>query len=387
MSTIINGEILPDMRFAYPYRILLSGSSGAGKTYLAKQVLQHRDIFQKKTKRVVYFYPCFLEEKPVQWDDIGIPVSYRVGLPSQEEIDEIPAHSTIVLDDLYEEAIQSQAIDHLFRVTSGKRNLNVMIMTQNNYAQGKYGRNIKLNCNATFLCRNCLDGTVNKRACSQAGLLKAYKRASEENKSKQYPYMFLDQSPRGHASSYRLYTDIFSKYPVVFSVSGMKACIVPYNDFKQNFNIIDRDNTFEAVEKKHEKKNSECKTIETTRVKSKIRCDSFTEDSSESEVERSRSRKRSKKSKVNKKSKKKAKKRRRHSTSSEASSENISSDEVNSKSKQNKRRSLSTSSESAATSNRSSEEVSSGGSDSSPVRKRGKRSSVLSESSGVSQEE
>ncbi|CAG5099117.1 Oidioi.mRNA.OKI2018_I69.XSR.g16267.t1.cds [Oikopleura dioica] len=281
-------------------------------------------------------------------------------------------------------------------------------MTQNNYAQGKFGRNIKLNCNATFLCRNCLDGTVNKRACSQAGLLKAYKRATEENKNKQYPYMFLDQSPRGHASSYRLYTDIFTDYPVVFSVSGMKACIVPYNDFKQNFDIIARDNTFEAVEKKHEKKYPECKTIESTRVKSKIRCDSFTEDSSESEVERSRSRKRNKKSSNDKKSKRKAKKRRRHSTSSEASSEtdeeekskskkskrrrpstssesdseNISSDEVDSKSKKSKRRRNSSSSESPT-----SEEVSSGGSDSSPVRKRGKRSSILSESSGISPEE
>ncbi|CAG5101839.1 Oidioi.mRNA.OKI2018_I69.chr1.g24.t1.cds [Oikopleura dioica] len=280
-------------------------------------------------------------------------------------------------------------------------------MTQNNYAQGKFGRNIKLNCNATFLCRNCLDGTVNKRACSQAGLLKAYKRATEENKNKQYPYMFLDQSPRGHASSYRLYTDIFSDYPVVFSVSGMKACIVPYNDFKQNFDIIDRDNTFEAVEKKDAKKNPPCKTVESTRVKSKIRCDSFTEDSSESEVERSRSRKRNKKSSVDKKSKKKTKKRRRQSTSSEASSEDDSSENEKSKSKKNKRRRPSTSSESSteyvssdekskkskqrrnsnSSESPSSEEVSSGGSDSSPSRKRGKRSSVLSESSGISQEE
>ena len=132
MSRVITGETIPDMKFAYPFRILLSGSSGAGKTYIAKQILINRHLFQKKTKRVVYFYPCYLDQKPVNWDeDLGIPITYRVGIPSQDDIDVMLPHTTIVLDDTYDEAIQSTAIDHLFRVNSGKKFLNVLIMISN----------------------------------------------------------------------------------------------------------------------------------------------------------------------------------------------------------------------------------------------------------------
>lgn len=363
------------MKFAYPFRILLSGSSGAGKTYIAKQILINRDLFQKKTKRVVYFYPCYLDQKPVNWDeDLGIPITYRVGIPSQDDIDVMLPHTTIVLDDTYDEAIQSTAIDHLFRVNSGKKFLNVLIMTQNNFAAGKYGRNIRNNCNITILLRNCLDTRINKTVCSQAGLQKAYARAKEDLKNQSYPYMFLDQSPRAHASGYRLYTNIFDKYPTVYSESGMKGRVVPDSDFSQIFNIEENGKTFEAsLKNEDEIKLSKCKTKEVSR-KRKERCDSFTDDSSSSEPpsKKSSSRRKQKNPKkyIPQKKKRVIKKKRRRQPSTSSSSSS-SSDST-------------TASESSEISVISSSTDNDGGSDTGDIRKRRKCSGVLSESSGVS---
>ena len=139
MKVTVNGEIIPKTEFAYPYRILLSGASGSGKTYLAGKILEKEDLFQRKAKRVIYYYPCFIKNRPVSWEDsLSIPVSFRVGIPSQEEIDEMEPDTTIVIDDNYDSAVGSSAINQLFRVTSEKQILNVMIMAQNNFSSGKF---------------------------------------------------------------------------------------------------------------------------------------------------------------------------------------------------------------------------------------------------------
>jgi hypothetical protein len=75
-------------------------------------------------------------------------INNRDMIPTQDDIDELENDTLLVLDDLYDKAVNSECIDHLFRVTSGKRNLSVMIMTQNSYAQGRYARDIRNSCNA-----------------------------------------------------------------------------------------------------------------------------------------------------------------------------------------------------------------------------------------------
>ena len=59
MNLSVNGDIIPKTKFAYPYRILLSGASGSGKTYLAGKILDRTDLFERRAKRVIFFYQCF----------------------------------------------------------------------------------------------------------------------------------------------------------------------------------------------------------------------------------------------------------------------------------------------------------------------------------------
>ena len=250
MPRQVKGQILSDSRFSFPFRIILSGSSESGKTYFAGQLLQRQDLFEDKIEAVVYYYPCYLSEAPVQWhQQLNVPVSYHVGIPTKEDLIGLNPKTCVVIDDSFDEAIKSSAIDHLFRVISGKRKICVMIMTQNNFSKGKYGREIRNSCNFTVMFRNCCDVSINENIARMAGLKKAFDAAICSNIGKQYPYLFLDQSQKGQLTPYRLYTDIYSRQKIVFSVDGMKAVVIGAHDFEQLFDVFSNGSEFTAKER------------------------------------------------------------------------------------------------------------------------------------------
>ena len=255
MPLSVKGDIINEAKFCFPWRMILSGSSESGKTRFARDLLQRQDLFSDKVTSIVYHYPCFIDETPVGWhNEIGIPVSYKIGLPTQDELVNLPPNTCVILDDLYDEAIKSDAIDHLFRVISGKKKICVMIMTQNNFTSGKYGRDIRNSCNFAVLFRNCCDSNINLRVTTMAGLRKAYLAATTNEQACMYPYLFIDQSQRGQLSRYRLYTDIFGKFKTAWSVAGMKGYVIDESDFLSVYAAIEKGKTFEAVHKYVNKK-------------------------------------------------------------------------------------------------------------------------------------
>ena len=183
---------------------------------------------------------------------MDVPVSYQVGLPTKEDLVKLQKRTCVVLDDSYDEAINSKCIDHLFRVISGKRKISVIIMTQNNFSKGRYGRDIRNSCNFAVLFRNCCDTSINENIARMAGLTKAYNAASLANENVKYPYMFIDQSQQGQLSNYRLYTNIYSANKVVWSVDGMKGYVVAAQDFESIFDVFSDDKTYTAVKNAHE---------------------------------------------------------------------------------------------------------------------------------------
>ena len=132
-----------------------------------------------------------MKEAPVNWHEtLDIPVSYHVGLPTKEELIEMPEKSCVVIDDSFDSAIQSFAIDHLFRVISGKKQISVIVMTQNNFTKGRYGREIRNSCNYSVLFRNCCDTSINENVARMAGLKKAFQAASQDQQGVKFPYIF-----------------------------------------------------------------------------------------------------------------------------------------------------------------------------------------------------
>ena len=56
MGAKVRGSFKTEIKFAFPFRILLSGSSGSGKTHFAGELLKS-DLFDEKITNVSYFYP------------------------------------------------------------------------------------------------------------------------------------------------------------------------------------------------------------------------------------------------------------------------------------------------------------------------------------------
>ena len=250
MTRAVKGQIL-DKTFSFPFRMILAGSSGAGKTYFAGQLLERDDLFEDSISAVHYYYPCYLTEAPVNWHKtLDVPVSYHIGLPTKSDLMQLEKNSCVVIDDSFDEALKSSAIDHLFRVISGKRNICVMIMTQNNFSKGKYGREIRNSCNFSVLFRNCCDVSINENIARMAGMKKAYDAAYLDLQGEKYPYMVLDQSQKGQLSPYRLYTNIFDRFPICYSVDGMKAYVIGAQDFELFFEVFSEKNKFTANELK-----------------------------------------------------------------------------------------------------------------------------------------
>ena len=125
-------EIKSKLFDAEIWRVFISGSSSAGKTYFAKKLLANKFF---NYERIYYYHPDIAEEFPVDWNSLKKPVIFQAGIPSRKELLDTPNNSCIILDDLFTEACKSKDISYLFRVLSSKKKIHVIIMTQRYFAE------------------------------------------------------------------------------------------------------------------------------------------------------------------------------------------------------------------------------------------------------------
>ena len=241
--------------FADIFRVFISGSSSAGKTYFAQQLLKER-LF--KFKRVYYFHPDFHETAPVDWP---FDILFNAGLPSVEDLLAIPEHSCIILDDLYHECVNASEIDYLYRVLSSKRKLHCIIMTQRYFAQGKFALNIRNSSNYHVLMRNA-DERTNLRAADSMNLKKEIIKANECNENKMYPYIFIDKTNYARVTGIKVYIDIFSKYKQVI-MKSKRHYLITEEDFKPRFEIIDENTAHENPRSKISKSSKDTEKCST----------------------------------------------------------------------------------------------------------------------------
>lgn len=231
------------------WRVFISGSSSAGKTYFAKQLLT-KNFFDYE--RIYYYHPDIAEDFPVDWTDVGKPVIFQAGLPTRKELLEIPQKSCLVIDDLYTESCKSENISYLFRVLSSKKKLHVIIMTQRYFAER--GLNIRNSSNFHVLMSN-VDVRTNNRVAALMGLNDEIKLADEMNREKLYPYVFLDRTNKARVNNLQVFTDIFSRYKTVIH-NRMKCYIISEADFKSNFVIKERNLAVKYEDKESEEDDS-----------------------------------------------------------------------------------------------------------------------------------
>ena len=211
-----------DIEYPEIWRLFIAGSSSAGKTFFAGKLLESR---QFTFKTVFYYAPDVLIESPVNWN---VPLHFRTGCPSEDDILAMPAYSVIVLDDLYDVCSQSKTIDFLFRVMSSKKKLHVFVMSQRFFTKGKFCLNIRNCCNFITLMTNC-DAKLNERVGNTFDLKKDISKAFAVQSDKLYPYVFLDMTNKARVTGVKIYLDIFSDHKIVL-VNLMKYYLVPQQD-------------------------------------------------------------------------------------------------------------------------------------------------------------
>ena len=239
-----------DLKFSDIWRVFISGSSSAGKTHFARQILELKFF---KCERIYYFHPDIQEEFPIDWDKyIDIPICYQSGIPSEKDLLDIPHYSCVILDDLFTEACADRTIDYLFRVLSSKRKLHVFIMTQRYFAEGSNGLNIRNSCNYHVLMNNA-DERTNIRVANIMNLKKPIQKALDVNSEKLYPYIFIDKTNQARVSGIQIYTDIFSRFKQIIFKS-MLSYIISESDFRSNLKIIDTTTAVKNEDKKSKKK-------------------------------------------------------------------------------------------------------------------------------------
>lgn len=217
------------------WRVFISGSSSAGKTYFAKQLLKAQFF---RFDRVLYFHPDLQESFPTDWkNDFSVPVIYQAGLPTEDELLSIPAYTCLVFDDVYTMACESKLIDYLFRVLSSKKRLHCIIMTQRYFAEGSNGLNIRNSSNFHVLMNNA-DERTNLRVANTMNLRKEVNLAIDSNKNQLYPYIFIDRTNFARVNELQIYIDIFSRFKKAI-YNSMIVYLINEHDFKANFDLID----------------------------------------------------------------------------------------------------------------------------------------------------
>ena len=221
-----------DLKYSDIFRVFISGSSSAGKTYFAHKLLK-LNLFEFDI--IYYFHPDSINEKPVDWNYDNI--IFVPGLPSLDDLLAIPPQSCLIFDDLFDECSNSKTIDYLYRVLSGKRNLHCMIMTQRYFARGNYSLNIRNSSNYHCLMRNA-DEHTNTRVADKMKLKTEIEKANELNENELYPYIFIDVNNFSRLTGVKVYIDIFSKIKKVVMKSQLYY-LVPESDFNSSFKKID----------------------------------------------------------------------------------------------------------------------------------------------------
>ena len=268
---------IKNFKFADIFRIFISGSSATGKTYFAKALLK-RNIFN--FSRIYYFHPDFHEHSPVDWhEDFDKPVLYQAGIPSLKDLLEIPENSCLVFDDLFSQCCESKDIDYLFRVLSSKRKLNVIIMTQRYFAEGKCGLSIRNSSNYHVLMRNA-DARTNLNVANSMQLKPEITKAIDENKDKLYPYIFIDRTNQARVNGLQIYIDILSKRFEVI-IDRMKYFLISEADFKSCFTKSDKNIAYANKKKSISRKRRQSTSDESSDSSSESsQCDSSSDSES-----------------------------------------------------------------------------------------------------------
>ena len=257
---LISAHEITDSKLEKPFRLIVGGASGSGKTAFVKKLVDENH-FSTPFNKIVYCYPDYLCDIPAEFDQI---VEYQPGVCDLAYFAGLPKNSLIILDDMMSECGNSEEIMKLFSVIARKRNLSVIFLVQNIYDKGKQFRSIRLNATGFVLFKFYAATDVTQRILRDLGcneLIK--KRHLDQIYAKKFAYIFIDVHPERHSDICTIRSNIFERnYDIFYK---MEYIAIPKSEFVKHFKVIEAKNgTIKAIK-------NEIKIRKTTKSKKRKR--------------------------------------------------------------------------------------------------------------------
>lgn len=127
--------------FIHPFRLLLTGVSGCGKTTLLTEILERRNECISPPPERILFFVRFAHTVP---EKLRKDVEIHCGLPTKQHIANADQKRTIiVIDDLQNDAINSPEVISAFQ-TSRHSNISIIFLMQNLFARATRSRDVSM---------------------------------------------------------------------------------------------------------------------------------------------------------------------------------------------------------------------------------------------------
>jgi len=179
--------------FAHPFTAIVAGVTQSGKTEFVKKLIRNKNkMIYPVPYKIIFSYSEAQEGYSNVFNDPDVESVKGLEFDLDESLPTL-----LIIDDQMTAAMKDGKIQELFIKGVHHRNVSVILLNQNLYCQGKYGRDIRLNSHYYIIMKSpSLVSQVNYLGhqvfpSKKKFLSEAYKIATKHP----YSYLFLNLHP------------------------------------------------------------------------------------------------------------------------------------------------------------------------------------------------
>lgn len=146
-----------------PFRCVLSGSSGVGKSSLLEKILLNKNgLYPRQFQKIIYCYGVETASQNLLKEHFKDRIQFYSGIPDGllELCSEGDRDKVIVFEDLDEVVFESKLIAGIFKKFSHHLNLSVLTTTQDLNSKSSQRLTCFRNATVLILFKNYLDNTI-----------------------------------------------------------------------------------------------------------------------------------------------------------------------------------------------------------------------------------
>lgn len=193
-------EVFYDPRFQLPFTAVLTGTSGSGKSFFVKNLLENMTHTLSRHPDCIIW--CYSAYQPM-YDELSskVKIKFIEGIPdslTDENIFPSNQHNLLVVDDCMDVGSNHDELMKAFTMYRHHRKLSVIFLVQNLFHQGKHSRTISLNTNYIVLFKSPRDKLQIRILAQQMfpGRREYFLQSYNDATKDAYSYLIVDLRPQ-----------------------------------------------------------------------------------------------------------------------------------------------------------------------------------------------